>query len=217
MELLWSVIPLQADVTFYFKKIKKHQFHTTESWEMQANNQLQSTLIKRKEMRCVFVEYCRNKGKFLCYFWSGHSWTLTVDQSQASALPMSAFSPVAESPEPVPLVSKGHRLCERWRWSDWAQANCSHLGDHSLVWASIATSLPAMCKDKGTHLSFSSPGIFMRNPWVYSTCNGPLESRNTAAQQHLQCFLLVFFPLLLSHSVRETSCSKNLWRENTSN
>lgn len=132
-------------------------------------------------------------------------------QSQASALPMSAFSPVSQGPESVPLVSKGHRLCERWRRSDCAQANCSHLGDHSLVWASIATSLPAICKDKATHLSFLSPGIFMRNPWVYSMCNGPLQSRNTAAQQH-QHYFFSFFPFLPSHSVKETSWS-NIYEE----
>lgn len=128
---------------------------------------------------------------------------------------MSAFSPVSESLEPVPLVSKGHRLCERWRRSDWTRANCSHLGDHSLLWASIATSLPAICKDKETHLSFLSPGIFMRNPWVYSMRNvPPLLSRNTTVQQHQQCFLHVFSFFLLSHPVRETSWSK-IYEEKT--
>lgn len=170
-----------------------------------------STLIKRQLIYLVSVQ---KESPFVLQFlfvWSKMDIKSGL-QSQASALPMSVFSPVPESPEPVPLVSKGLRLCERWRWSDWGQANCSHLGEHNPMYASIATSLSTMCKDKATHLSFSAPGIFMRNPWVYSMCNGPLQSRNTAAQQQKECFLLIFF--LLSLSVKETSFSK-IYEEKT--
>jgi len=123
---------------------------------------------------------------------------------------MSAFSPVPERPEPEPLVSKGHRLCERWWWSDWGQA----------IWdstVSCVSALPHHClpcvRIKGPIFSFSSPGIFMRNPWVYSTRNGLLQSRNSSTTTSA-VLPSHFFPFLLSRSVRETSCS-NIYEEKT--
>ena len=126
---------------------------------------------------------------------------------------MSAFSCVLKRPDAALLDSEGHRVCERYRWSDWGQAHCSHLGEHSVVWASAATSLTAMCKDE--LFIFLSPGISMRNPWVYSMHNGLLHAVRKRQQTNIVRASFSFgFPCLPSRPVRESSCS-NIYKEKT--
>lgn len=130
-------------------------------------------------------------------------------------LPTSEFSPVPGSQE---LFHWSVKATDSARGESWGQTNCSHLGEHSLTWARIATSLATMSKDEGNPLSFSSFGIFMRNFWVYSIHNGPLQSRNITEQQHQHCFLFIFSPSFSPFSLGNGNLVfQNLWRENTSN
>lgn len=162
-------------------------------------------------MSCVYGTSHGNRGQFVMQrSGPGQSWTLRA----AGALPISAFSFVPESLEAVPPVNEGHRLRGDSGQSEIRQA--------VTIWEGSLSSVPALphhclpwLRIQGPIFSFSSTGILMRKPRVYSTCNGPPQSRNRAMQQH-QCFVF-FFSLSAFSLCNGNPLFQHLWREYTSN
>lgn len=146
-----------------------------------------------------------------CKVSSGQSWSLWV----ASALPISVFSSVPESMEPVPLVNEGHRLCKRWRRSDWNQANCNYMGGqvpHLWQHCHITACNDWAYRDPSFHFC---PLEFSRESLEFTVCVMVLCSHETQQCNNINsASFSFFFPFLLSHTLTEASCS-NISEEQT--